>query len=228
MATGIKKTGSVKHKLIDKANKRIVILTGAAGFILIFTIVGANTLIKQILYQDKVIDARGGALEVAKTNLSNTEQLVNQYNAFVSTPQNVIGGSSQGTSDGNGDNAQIIINALPSRYDFPALTSSLEYMVALSGLQLEGITATDDEIAQQTNNTSSTPAPIEIPFVLSATGSSAAIQSLVQSFQRSIRPFQVQSLSINVKDGDTTKIEITAKTFFQPAKNLNVREEPIQ
>ncbi len=228
MAAQTKKTGSVKHDLINSANRKIVILTGIAGFVLVFTLVAANALIKQVFYQDKVIDARKNALQIAQTNITNVEQLVAQYSAFTSTPQNVIGGSSSGVGDGNGDNAQIIINALPSRYDFPALTASLEYLVQRNGLALDGITATDDEIAQQTNGASSAPEPVEIPFTLSVSGSLPQIQALVKDFQLSIRPFQIHSLTLTASEGSEMSAQITGKTFFQPAKNLNIREEVVQ
>ncbi len=228
MATKPKKTGSIKHNLIDKANKRIVILTSVAGFIVVFTIVAANTLVGQIAYQDKVIGTRKDALQVAQTNLTNVEQLISQYNAFNGTSQNIIGGDTATIGDGNGDNAQIIINALPSRYDFPALTASLEYLAQKNGLKLTGITATDDEITQQLNTSSSAPAPIEIPFVLAAEGSHEAVQALIKDFQASIRPFQVRALQMTAAEDGKVSATITAVTFFQPAKNLNVREEPVQ
>ena len=228
MATKAKKSGSIKHGLIDKANKRVVVLTSVAGFVVVFTIVAANTLIGQIAYQDKVISARKDALQTAQTNLKNVRQLVSQYEAFNGTTQNVIGGDTATIGNGNGDNAQIIINALPSRYDFPALTASLEYLAQKNGLKLTGITAIDDEVVQQTNVSSTAPVPVEIPFEMTVEGTNEAVQALIKDFSASIRPFQVRQLKMTASDDGVISATITAATYFQPAKSLNVREEPVK
>src|SRR5579875_2370206 len=117
---------SQKRVLIDKANSRVVVVTSAAAFIVVFCLVAAHTLFSQLLYQNRIISAKKQALSQLRTDTTAVSQLDNSYVAFVSTPQNVLGGSSSGTGSQDGNNAQIVLDALPSKYDFPALATSLE------------------------------------------------------------------------------------------------------
>lgn len=221
--------GLTKRALISKANKRTVVVTSFAVFIFIFTAVATNALVKEMLYQNRVISARKDALQVAEASRDAVRDLETSYKAFTSTPQNLIGGNPSGTGDRDGDNAKIILDALPPRYDYPALTTSLEKIVTSHGLQFVSMIGNDDAIAQQENTSSATPAPVEMPFEFSVKGDYDACQDLVKSLEQSIRPFQIQAVELlaSTGEGDVT-IKVIGKTFFQPAKNLNVNEETVQ
>src|SRR5581483_1038404 len=88
---------STKRILIDKTNSRIVIYTSIAAFMVVFTLVASKTLISQAMYQNRVISAKKTAVTQLKTDIASTSNLVTAYKAFVSTPQNVIGGDPNGT-----------------------------------------------------------------------------------------------------------------------------------
>lgn len=223
------KKGSTKRTLITKANKRIVITSAIAAFVVVFTLVAANTLVRQLLYQNRVISARKDSLSQAQASVVASEELKRSYDAFLLRPQNIIGGNPEGNGPNDGSNTKIILDSLPDRYDFPALASTIEKLVVDQGLTFVDITATDDTILQQENQSSANPEPIEIPFEFSIQGGYDAAQALVSSLERSIRPFQVVTQEITA-DGDTGQVvlRISAKTYFQPSKNLDVTEEVVQ
>src|SRR5690606_10637885 len=114
---------------------------------------------------------------------------------FVETPDNVIGGNPSGTGDNDGDNAKIVLDALPSKYDFPALATSLEKILKTRNYQINSISGTDDEVAQSSQTTATT--PIEMPFELSATGNINTAKDLLVLLERSIRPIQVDTVDIS-------------------------------
>lgn len=216
-----------KRLLIDKSNSTIVAVTAIAAFVVIFCLVASKSLISQELYQGRVISKKKEALSQLKTDISATQTLVSSYEAFVSPTTNLLGGDPNGSGSQDGNNAKIVLDALPSAYDFPALTTSLGAIVSQQGLKVNGITGTDDEIAQQSNLASGSPQPVPMPFTINVEGSYSQIQALVSEFEHSIRPFQIQTLALSGDQGDISA-QITAQTYYQPQKTLNITEEAVQ
>jgi hypothetical protein len=217
---------SEKRQLIDKANSRIVAVTSAASFIVIFCLVGSYTLLGQLTYQNRVITAKKKALTQLKQDINSTQDLVTQYKAFVGGPLNVLGGDPQGAGDKDGDNAKIVLDALPSKYDFPALITSLEKILKDQGVQIVSIGGTDDEVAQG-SSASSNPQPIPLPFQFSVTGDYGKIKKVVGALEKSIRPIQMQTVQLTGSEKKMT-ITVTAQTYYQPEKSLNIRTEVVK
>jgi Tfp pilus assembly protein PilO len=217
-----------KRALIDKANTRIVVYVSVAAFILVFSLVAAKTLVGQAAYQNRVIGAKRVAVNQLKTDISTTTQLKTAYDAFTNTTQNVIGGDPNGSGSQDGSNAKIVLDALPSTYDFPGLTTSLENLLTnQNGITINSISGTDNEASQGSNQLSPTPQPSPIPFTISVTGSYGSIQNVISTFERSIRPIQIQTLSLN-GSGNSIMMTITAQTYYQPAKTFNIGKETVK
>src|SRR5882762_6204910 len=133
------KTASTKRALIDKANSQVVIVTSIAAFILVFSMVATKTLISQATYQNRVIGAKKTAVKQLKADIKATDTLKSSYKAFVSTAQNAIGGNPDGTGQQDGNNTKIVLDALPSSYDFPALATSLDKLLTGQGVTINSI-----------------------------------------------------------------------------------------
>jgi hypothetical protein len=222
-----KSTSFTKRTLITQANKKIVVMTSVAAFLVVFSLVASKTLIGQIAYQNKVISQEKQAQSQLQTDLSARDSLVNSYQAFINTPQNILGGNPNGTGSQDGNNSKIVLDALPSTYDFPALATTLESLIKSQNLQIGSITGTDEELAQQNNQKSPAPQSIAMPFQVQVSGSYQAIQNLIGIFQASIRPFQIQTINMAGSEGDMT-VTISAQTFYQPEKTFNVTQQEVQ
>jgi Tfp pilus assembly protein PilO len=218
---------STKRILIDKSQTTMVVATGIAAFVLVFSLIASKSLVGQMTYQNRVISAKKAAVSQLKDNISATTTLVNSYKAFVNTNQNVLGGNPAGTGAQDGDNAKIVLDALPSKYDFPALTTSLEKLITSQNLQIQSITGTDDEVAQSANATSATPKAVPMPFQIAVTGSYQGIQNLIKEFNSSIRPFQIKTIQL-AGNQDHMTLTLTAQTFYQPEKDFNVTKKVIE
>lgn len=218
---------STKRIQIDKGQSAIVIATAVAAFLLVFTIVASISLVGRIAYQNKVIGAKKEAVKQLKDNIQTSDNLVISYKTFVNTSQNVLGGNPQGTGSKDGDNAKIVLDALPSKYDFPALTTSLEKIITAQNLQIQSITGSDDEVTQGSNDSSPNPSPVDMPFQVSVTGNYQSIQNLINTFGSSIRPFQVQNMQISGGESNMT-LTVSAKTYYQPARNFNMTQKVIK
>jgi Tfp pilus assembly protein PilO len=220
-------TAFTKRSLIGKANSAMVLATTIAAFVFVFTLVAGKTLVSQMSYQNKVIDAKKTALERLHGDLEARDSLQSSFNRFTEEDPNVLGGDPKGSGNQNGNNAQIVLDALPSKYDFPALTNSLEKLIIDQNLKIVAISGTDEEATQAANATSPNPQPIAMPFQVQVSGSYESVQNLVDVFQRSIRPFQIQTLELS---GDKSNIvaRIAAQTYYQPEKSLKITTQVVK
>lgn len=221
------KLGSSKRLLIDKANNMIVLVVAAASFVTVFSLVASRALLSQQAYQARVTSEKEKAVKQLKTNINAVKDLHTAYQAFVSTPDNLLGGNPKGSGDKDGDNARLILDALPSKYDFPALATSLEKLLSLQNFKIQGITGTDQEIQQSTNASSPNPEPVPMPFQISFSGSYASMGFLFQTLERSIRPIQIHTLDLTGRDSDM-QATISGQTFYQPAKSLSITTKVVK
>ncbi|HEX7633158.1 MAG TPA: hypothetical protein VF401_02415 [Candidatus Saccharimonadales bacterium] len=219
---------STKRIAISKANAQIVIVVGIAAFISVFCLVATKAVWSNTRYQSKVITQKEKAHHQLQKNLDAFNNLVTSYKAFDSTSTNVIGGTKDGGGDNDGSNSKIILDALPSSYDFPALTSSLEKILQDRQLKATGISGTDDQIAQQTNVSSPSPTAVPMPFTFTVSNANySSVQQLVAALQSSIRPMPIDTLDITGGATDMT-VSITAHTFYQPGKTVNITSKEVK
>jgi len=247
MAKGI--NFSTKRIQIDKANARIILVVSIAAFVTTFSLVASKSLFARQSYQRKVINAREEALDQLENNKKAVDDLKIKYNEFATRQENIIAGSSTGHGDRDGDNARIVLDALPSIYDFPGLASSLEKILSDNQYKITQITGTDTGGGQSNASTSSAIPPsataspqqqtangqssaqpantgaIEIPFGVGVEGSYQEISELLKLFNLSIRPLYIQSLKLTMSSDNKMQADITGKTYYMPERTLDIKEE---
>ena len=218
---------STKQLMINKTNAQMIVIIATASVIVVFSLVSSKALLTKRAYQSRVITKKEAALTQLKINVDEVKKLVSSYNVFEGSTENIIGGSATGTGDRDGDNAKIILDSLPSRYDFPALATSLEKLVSTPNYKINAIAGIDDEINQVKTSSTPTLQPVVMPFELDVTGTYASVRDLINTLDRSIRPFQISKLELSGKDSEL-KVQITANTFYQPEKSLVIKTEEVK
>ena len=203
---------SEKHEKVDSENAKIVASVGGAAFIVVFCLFAAQALISQSLYQNRVISEKKEALSILEDNKTSVEELRSSYTAFISEEENVIGGSRSGSGVADGDNAKIVLDALPGEYDYPGLASSIEKVLDDGGYTIEAVGGSED-VALAGSQDSTT--PVEIPYPFSVSASPSATQELLETLEKSIRPLYVDSLTIRSSQAGL-RTSIGLRTFYQP------------
>jgi hypothetical protein len=217
---------SIKHLQINKASSTITATLAVAAFLTVAGLVGSRAMLQQRSYQAKVIAEKELAAQTLKTNIDSVNTLVVSYKEFVGRPQNIIGGNSQGTGERDGDNAKLVLDALPSTYDFPALASSLEKILTQGNFKINSITGTDDEVAQSATQAAE-PTVVDMPFAFSVEGNYDQIFGLITTLERSIRPLKIGTMNISVDDGGVS-LDISGVTHYQSAKGFNVTTKVVE
>ncbi len=219
---------STKRMAISKTNARVVGILGVASFVTVFCLVASKAVFSQNSYQSRVTSKQETAKKNLNDNIKAFNNLVISYNSFNTASTNVLGGNTNGTGNTDGSNAKIILDALPSAYDFPALTSSVEKIVNTLGMKISEINGSDDQVNQQSNNSSPNPQPVSMPFTLTVSSTNyQSIILLLNTLQQSIRPIQIDTLDVSGGTSNMT-VTITAHTFYQPAKSLGITKQVIQ
>lgn len=218
---------STKRLQISKANARIVAIIALSAFVTTFSLVASRALLSQRAYQERVITEKQNAADQLHENIRAIDNLKNSYAGFVSSSANIIGGDPGGGGDRGGDNAKIILDALPSKYDFPALYSSIEKLLVERNFEVSSFTGTDDELTQAAEAESTDSSPKEIPFEVTINSDYNSLSTLLPVLERSIRPIHVTSLVFSGEDA-ATQLVISAKTYYQPAKSLDITTREVR
>ena len=206
---------STKQSLVEKDNNFILVVLSVTSFIVVFCLVGSNALYKRISYQDKVINARTTADNQLKANINSSTSLQCAYNSFeAQTP--VVTGVSK--------NSIMVLDALPSKYDFPALVTSLSKLMAISGLSVQTINGIDAEVSAV--QSSPDPKVVPINFQLTGNGSYSAVSTFISNLEKSIRPITISNITFSGSDAKLT-VTIKATTYYQPEKIFKITQNVI-
>ncbi len=215
---------------VDRAQTSLLGITVLATVVTIFSIVSIKALLTQFNFQNNVIGARHTAAKQLRANVQVARQLASQYNdVFIgSSPTNVLGGKNDPSPDAippDGDNGRIVLDALPTAYDFPALLTSLSKLMAQDSIGSPSIGGTDQ--SQTANNQpSSTPQASNIDVTINGTAPYKNVQDMIKDLERSIRPFDITKLSLNGSDANMS-VAIAVSTYYQPAKTLNLNTKEV-
>jgi hypothetical protein len=214
----------------DKSESKLVITVAVAVVITVFCLVSSKTLFSQAAYNKRVLDARRAALDRLNSNVEAANTLVAQYQIFqTGSSTNIIGGKN--STDPNlqppdGDNARLVLNALPSRYDFPALISSMTKILDNNRVTTQLIDA-KDESKDVTSEPSAKPKAETITLKVEGTADYNALRALVRDFERSTRPFDITNIDIRGSDANMA-FNLTMNTYFQSALTLTLSMKEIK
>jgi hypothetical protein len=219
---------STKRLAITKANAQMLSVAVVAAFISVFCLVASSNLWTEHSFQSRVISADVKADNQLSADVKAEKAVVKSYEAFVNQPTNIIGGSSTANSGTNiGNNATIVLDALPSQYDFPALATSIGKILSNGNLNVTSIGGTDEASSYPSSNGTADPAPVEIPFSFEISNASyLSVQNLFQTLQKSIRPIVIDNITLSGTD-TSMDLSVNAHTFFQPEKVFKLGTETI-
>ncbi len=219
---------STKRVAISRANAQMVAVLGVASFVTVFCLFAAKAVWSQNSYQSRIVSAKELANNTLKKNIESYSKLASAYSGFNNATPNVIGGVPDAAGDNDGNNAKIILDSLPSSYDFPALTSSIEKLVLKNNLKLSSVTGVDDQVNQQNTKPQATPKEVPIPFAFAVKDANyTSVKALISSLERSIRPIQIDTIEVSGGGNDMT-VTVNAHTYYQPAKDVSITKKVIK
>ena len=202
---------ATKKNLIGQANSMIFIAAIIGSVSVSVGAVSGKLLLDRHGFQSRVMKAKREARDTLKSNVDGLEKLK----------------TSLIQQDQTSTNSQVILEALPSKYDFPAVASSIEFIAQKGGQDMSKFRFTGKDEGGAPAEDSVTPAPYPMPFETTVKGSDVKTLQFLLDMERSIRPIKLNTLEIK---GDEVGIalNITAQTYYQPTKNLKSTTKEIK
>lgn len=221
----------VKRLQINKAQSRLLMVIAIATILSVFFLVSTKTLLSQAAYQKRLIDTRRDAVKQLQENVKSANSLVQNYEQVFegTSPTNLIGGRrdpAPNATPPNGTNARVVLNALPSSYDFPALITSVTKILNDNAISSPSISGTDESVTLVTDPEAE-PQPQTVKLNVGGSGSYGNVQKLVTDLERSIRPFNISNLQIRGSDSQMF-ITMNVDTYFQPSKTLTIGTKEVK
>lgn len=218
-------TGLKKRQQIELAGKTMFIWVAIAAVAVSLSAVGLQFLYKQWAFNNAVVSAKYQASSTLSQNIATVDALKINVNQLVGN-QDL---ASVRQNDSN-SNLQVVLDALPSAQDVTALATSVQkVIVPRSGVSLEGVIVPDAEEAVVAGEEAVAPTdgPVEQRFTIVVNGNYAAIRSLVNNFERSIRPMKVVSMNVGGSD-QALRATLDVVTYYQPAKSVTIEKKAVQ
>lgn len=219
-------TGIKKREKIQQANKTMFLWVVVASAAVAICLVLAQFLIRQMIFNQKVISVKGQTNKTLVTNKQTFETIKSGVDKLISN--NSLSSLKVAQTD---TALQVVIDALPTSDDRAALATSLQQVVlSRSGAVIDSISVTDESSILPAGTVvetadSSTPQEIKFNFVL--VGNYSQIGQTIADMERSIRPFSIDRLQIE-GNGSQLRASVSAKTFYLPAKTMNVKTEALK
>ncbi len=209
---------SSKNSQIQKASTQTFASVAIASIIVSTSVVIINILWSNANYNSKVHGVQEEARDTLQSNIDVTAELEESFRRLE------IGADLLSDQDPDKKNSEIILDALPSKFDFPELATSMENLAESSSVNLESIGGTD--LGSEAASSSPTPVPTSIPFTLGIDGDYASINKFLQGLENSIRPIRVVSINMS-GTSDSLRVTISAETTYQPAFDNTIQTQVV-
>ena len=202
---------TTKRSLIGKANSMIFIAAIIGSVSLSVAVVSGKFLLDRHNYQVKIMREKRTARDTLKENVKTLSTLKTN---LVSLDQTTY-------------NSQVVLEALPSQYDYPALGSSLELIAEKSAQDKSKFKFSGTDLGDAPEKQSSSPVPFAMPFDTVVAGPTDKTLQFLLDLERSIRPFRVNTMELK-GDDDGVSMTLTAESYYQPTKNLEITTKEVK
>lgn len=201
---------STKRLQIEKSKRTILAAVIVASVVASMSIVTTKFLWDLGRHYSQVIGQKEAARDTLKTNLANAQQLKEKFNQFDNASDQIT--------------AQTVLDALPSKYDYPALVTSIDALAKRSGVGVDSINGED--LGDSALSSDTNPQAVAMPINITVVGTYEDLETFVTNLGRSIRPFTIKTIEIRGSDQIITA-DIAMETYYQPSVNLDVIKEAV-
>lgn len=230
-----------KRTQIANANRAMFIWIAVVSALFGFAVVVSMFLIQMISFNEKVIKEKNNTIAVLKINNENIVALKDQIRVLEASEilENLKVDSS--------DNAlQVILDALPSDANSPALGSSLQNkLLDVNGVSIDSLNvvpvigveslSADGSLEVETNSIDGV-VQSEIPFSFSVIGSEEDLRTLLQNLEKSIRTIDITSMEIEKQtssnsDGgssDYLLLKVIGRAYYQEEQVIELKDMVIK
>ncbi len=210
---------SIKQSQIKNASAKTFISVAVASVIVSISVVLLNILWNTSKYNARTQDLQTTARNTLKDNIEVVKELEKSFTTLELSSKLIPDQSIKKS------NSELVLDALPSKYDFPALVSSINNLAQRSAVKLTSFQGVD--LGSSAEQSSTKPVPIDIPFNIEVEGKYDSIAKFLKGMESSIRPMKVMVLNLSGTDS-RIHASLTVETYYQPAFDLSIEKRVVE
>jgi hypothetical protein len=221
-----------KRTQISKASRTMFLWVAVISVVFGIALVCSIFLIQKIVFNEKVLAEKNKTVAVLTQNNANITDLEGNIRAL-DTNQDLI--NAKVSSDDQA--VQVILDALPSDANSLALGASLQNkllagipnltIVSLQVDPVAGVESLGNDTTTQASVTPSTTDASQITFRFSVSGDDAALKTVLQNLEKSIRTINISSLKIE-SQGANRLMTVEASAYYQPARVVQLTDKVVK
>ncbi len=223
-------TGLKKRQQIANANKMIFVWVIVASVAIAFCGVTMQFLIRQAIFNQKIIGAKLETQSTLSKNLDNVNKLKENVDALQADTR-----LAKVKANPEDTNLKVVLDALPTSDDRTALGASLQQVILpKSGVDTSDIatvaaggseSAATDLTSTSVSATASTAPTAD--FTFASTGDYDRIKTMLGDLERTIRPINVKKLSLQSTDG-RVKATVEGVTYYSPQQTVQLGKKTLK
>lgn len=219
--------GLTKRQQLKQTNKNIFVWVAGAAVVLSFSIVALQFIVRQGLFNNKIIteqQATNKALDQSKANFSGLK-----HNVDALLADNKLAALRANPSDSS---LQVVLDALPTTGDPTTFSNSLyNKILSRQGVTISGVNVGSVGVADGSTTVapeaSGSGAPQPLVFGAAIAGSPDQIRLTLLDIEKVIRPIVVRQLNITV-NGALIQANIEGETYYLPRSTVSLGDKSIK
>lgn len=221
-----------KRTQISKANRTMFLWIAGASALVGFAVVASIFLAQKLYFNEKVLLAKNKTVSTLNANNKVVSELQSQVRAL-----DANGDLAKVKAADSDQSIQVILDALPSDANSPALGASLQtrLLADIPGLTLislqvdpvQGIESLADAGVESGAVEGTGGTANQITFQFSVSGNQDALLQALTKLERSIRTIDITRLQIE-NQGATQVMTIQGRAFYEPAKNVTLYDKVVK
>jgi Tfp pilus assembly protein PilO len=192
----------------------MMVFAGVAAVILAISIVGTKIVFQDAMFERKVLVRKKAASEQLVKNIKSVDGLRDNLKDLNKTPET--------------SNKQIL-NVLPSTFDFPQTSATIEGLANKNGIEVESISMVGDEdtVVSSGVMTSDSNEVQSMVIGISAKGSYPNIRQFLTDLTNSRRAFGIEVADISGR-GAQLSTTINVRAYYKPIVSTDIKKEVIK
>jgi hypothetical protein len=228
-----KLVGLTKRQQLEKTSKTIFIWVAVAGVVVALSIVLMQFLVRQALFNHKVISQKQETSKRLDANLANADGLKRNVDALLADVS-----LSRLRVREQDSVLQVIPDSLPTSGDPVSFSNSLyNKVLQRSGASISevsvGVTSADAAAGVTTTPTEAVavtgrPVPVSLPFSFTISGSQDQVSRTLIDLDKTIRPIAVTQMKVAAGEGGVLTVSVVGETYYLPRTTVKPGEVTIK
>lgn len=223
--------GLTKRQQVEKTNKNIFIWVAVASVVLALSAVTLQFLVREALFNGKVISEQEKTSKTLEENKKNFVSLKREIDALLADD------SLAALRVNPNDSAlQVILDALPTNGDSTSFSNSMyNKILSRQGVSIAGVSVGGASVAAAVPGatpavpaaTGATATPQILTFQASIAGSPDQIRAALLDIEKVIRPMAVRQISITAGGGQL-EVSLQGDTYYLPRSTVALGKKTIK